>query len=404
MSGENHGPRLQQLLKQEGRKSPNPHIRTTLSKIGNCRTGELGYHMLGCQSVHPHESSCGHSRMQFHSCGNRHCPNCGALRGEEWVEARKHELLPTAYFHCVFTVPEILNGLIMGNRRELYKLLMDASAQTLLILGRDEKWIGGTIGVTSILHTWGQTLSFHPHVHCIVSGGGIDQAHNWVRHKREKGKFLFPAGAVRKVFKGLMMKGIRSLSQQGKLKTEGINLDELLQTAGYQQWNTYAKAPFRDAQGVVDYLGRYTHKIAITRHRVREITDTEITFRYRDYRDGNKEKEMTLSHSEFARRFAQHILPRRFVKIRHYGYLSNQGRTERLAEIRRNLKIPQPGPKVKVPGSLRLMEKYGTDIFKCPQCGTGRLMIKYSQRPPAERPVKSGSIEAFEGQKVVPPP
>ena len=156
---------------------------------------------------------------------------------------------------------------------------------------------------------------------------------------------------------------------------------------------------------IYTYLSRTCFgKIAITRHRVREITDTEITFRYRDYRDGNKEKEMTLSHSEFARRFAQHILPRRFVKIRHYGYLSNQGRTERLAEIRRNLKIPQPGPKVKVPGSLRLMEKYGTDIFKCPQCGTGRLMIKYSQRPPAERPVKTGSVEAFEGRKEVPPP
>lgn len=410
MNGANHGPGLQQVLKQEAQKAQNPHVRHTLHKIGQCRTHELGYHLLSCQSAQPAQSqgqtseSCGHSQMQFHSCGNRHCPNCGALRGEEWVEARKHELLPTAYFHCVFTVPEALNPLMMGNRRALYKLLMDASAQTLLLLGKDQKWIGGQIGITSILHTWGQTLSFHPHVHCIVSGGGIDQDNNWVKHKREKQTFLFPAGAVRKVFKGLMMKGIRTLNQQGKLKIQGIDMDQLLQEVGYQQWNTYAKAPFKDPQGVVDYLGRYTHKIAITRHRVIAITDTDITFRYRDYKDGNKQKEMTLSHGEFTRRFAQHILPRRFVKIRHYGYLSNHKRSERLQQIRRKLKIPQPGPKVKIPCSLRLMEKYGTDIFKCPKCQTGRLVVKHSHRPPNQKPMKAGSIEAFEGQKEVPPP
>lgn len=403
-ASENHGPALQQLLGREGQKARKPHIRSTLTKIGHCRTANLGYHLLECQSAHPQESSCGHSQMQFHSCGNRHCPNCGGLRGEEWVEARKAELLPGAYYHCVFTLPDRLNGLIMGNRREMFKLLMDASAQSLLILGKDEKWLGGTLGISSILHTWGQTLSFHPHVHCLVSGGGITAENDWIKPKRENNQFLIPVGALGKVFKGLMMKGIRQLNQQGKLKTVGIDMDALLETIGFLKWNTYAKAPFRDAQGVVDYLGRYTHKIAITKHRVKAITDKEITFAYRDYKDGNKTKEMTLSHSEFARRFAQHILPRRFVKIRHYGYLQNQNRRNRLAQIRDKMKIPQPGPKVKVPSSLRLMEKYGTDIFKCPNCQTGRMVVKSTCYTAADKWKSEGSTAAFEGQKVVPPP
>ena len=403
MNPENFGPALQQLLKQEGKQAKNPHVKSTLTKIGNCRTASLGYHLLACEAEKKAQG-CGHSHIQFHSCGNRHCPNCGSLRGEEWVESRKAELLPGSYFHCVFTVPEALNGLILGNRKAMFKLLMDASAQTLLILGKDEKWIGGTIGITSILHTWGQTLSFHPHVHCIVSGGGIDSQNNWVKHKRENQTFLFPAGAVRKVFKGMMMQGIRQLYQQGKLKTAGIDLDALLETIGYQKWNTYAKAPFKDAQGVVDYLGRYTHKIAITKHRIKEINETQIRFAYRDYKDGNKAKEMTLSHSEFARRFAQHILPRRFVKIWHYGYLTNQSRTRRLEQIREKLSIPKPGPKVKIPSSLRLMEKYGMDIFKCPQCKTGRLVVKQSSYQPAQKPIAKGSVQAFEGQKMEPPP
>jgi hypothetical protein len=394
MSG-NFGWALQQLLSEEGAKAKHPQVRYVLSQIGQCRTAAMGYHLLGCKSEND-GAGCGHSRMQYHRCGNRHCPNCGGMQGEEWVESRKHELLPTNYFHAVFTVPEALNSLILGNRRAMYQLLMDASAETLLTLGRDPKWIGGTIGLTSILHTWGQTLSFHPHVHCIVSGGGIDQDHNWIKHKRTKGNFLFPAGAVRKVFKGLMMRGIRKLHEQGQLQSKGLDLAAILRTIGSQQWNTYAKPPFKDAQGVVDYLGRYTHKIAITRHRIKEITPKEVRFSYLDYKDGNKAKEMTLSRVEFARRFALHILPRRLVKIRHYGYLSNHHRTTRLAKIREKMKIPQPGPKVKVPNSIRMVEKYGRDLFQCPECKTGRMEILQRYHPPSPNPDMKGRLEALE--------
>jgi hypothetical protein len=394
---------LQQMLSKERMQISNLHTRFTLERIGQCRTAVRGYHLLECKAEN-REQGCGHSQVQYHSCGNRHCPNCGGLRGEEWVEARKAELLPGAYYHCVFTLPEALNSLIMGNRRVTYKLLMDASAQTLLILGKDEKWLGGTLGITSILHTWGQTLSFHPHVHCIVSGGGVKPDNSWIKPKRENHKFLIAKGALRKVFKGLMMDGIRKLHKAGKLKTAGIDLEKVLKTIGYQRWNIYAKAPFKDAQGVVDYLGRYTHKIAITRHRVKQITETEIRFAYRDYKDGNKSKEMTLSHGEFTRRFAQHILPKGFVKIRHYGYLKNQNRSQRLAQIREKLHIPQPAPKVKVPSSLRLLEKYGVNISKCPHCEKGKMEIMATlYREPANR----GKLSASKGWKdgeMHPPP
>ncbi len=254
----NNGFALQELLSRESKQISHLHSRFTLERIGRCRTAGQGYHLMACKTENQ-QVGCGHRQMQYHSCGNRHCPNCGGIRGEEWVEARKAELLPGAYYHCVFTLPEALNGLIMGNRRAMFKLLMDASAQSLLILGKDENWLGGTLGITSILHTWGQTLSFHPHVHCIVSGGGITAENDWIKPKRENNQFLIPVGALRKVFKGLMMKGIRQLYQSQKLKTTGIDLDKLLQAVGYQKWNIYAKAPFKDAQGVVDYLGRYTH-------------------------------------------------------------------------------------------------------------------------------------------------
>jgi len=367
-----NGYSLQQILAKESQQIKHLHSRFTLERISRCRTASQGYHLVACKGD-KQKAGCGHSQMQYHSCGNRHCPNCGGLRGEEWVEARKTELLPGAYYHCVFTLPEALNPLIMGNRRALFTLLMDASAQALITLGKDQQWLGGTLGITSILHTWGQTLSFHPHVHCIVSGGGITKDYDWIHPKRKNNKFLIPVGALRKVFKGRIMDGIRKLSKEGKLKTVGIDLEKVLKRIGYQKWNIYSKSPFKDAQGVVDYLGRYTHKIAITRHRVKQITESEIRFAYRDYKDGDKTKEMTLSHGEFTRRFAQHILPKGFVKIRHYGYLKNQNRSERLKQIREKLKIPQPAPKVKVPTSLRLMEKYGIDIFMCPDCKTGRL-------------------------------
>jgi hypothetical protein len=285
-------------------------------------------------------------------------------------------------------LPHEFNPLILGNRKELFTLLFEAASQTLLQFGKDEKYLGATCGITAVLHTWGQDLSFHPHLHCIVSGGGIlpspvlspskdgeGQRARWIGAKRKNDKFLFPVNAMKKVYKGIFLNKLRMLLTKGLLKTEGIAVEELIQQAGYKNWNVYAKSPFGNVASVVEYLGRYTHKTAITKHRIISITETDITFRYKDYADGNKGKEMTLSIAEFLRRFEIHFLPKRFVKIRHYGYLQNHGKTKRLNAVRATMKLQPLPPKVKIPVALRMLKQYGHDISLCPKCKQGKLIL-----------------------------
>jgi hypothetical protein len=259
----------------------------------------------------------------------------------------------------------------MGNRKTMFKILFDSAAETLLNYGKNPNFLGGTPGITMVLHTWGQNLSFHPHVHCIVSGGGYDEEKGeWIAAKRIKNNFIFPVSGMRKMFKAIFLKKVRRAKD---LKTEGIHLDKVIETVGFKKWNVYAKAPFSDAMAVVEYLGRYTHKIAITKHRILKVTDTTICFKYKDYADGNKVKTMELSHGEFLRRFEQHILPSRFVKIRHYGYVQNRGKYERLQKIRKSLKLSEMRPKVVIPVAVRIMTLYGKDINQCPCCKEGKL-------------------------------
>jgi Putative transposase len=308
------------------------------------------------------------------------------MKRDEWVENQVRDLLPTSYYHVVFTVPSELRSLILGNRKVLFKLLFDASAETLLTIARDSIYLGATPGITSVLHTWGQDLVFHPHIHCIVSGGGIDTTENWVKEKRINRKFLFPKAILQKVYKGIFMKKLRSLYQKNELKlSEDMNWTDLLKTIGEKKWNVYAKAPFGGPEQVINYLGKYTHKIAITRHRIKSLTDTTITFQYRDYQDGNKAKEMTLSHEEFLRRFEQHLLPKRFIKIRHYGYLQNYKKKERLDRIYKNMQLPKRPDRVKIPMHIRLLEKTGRDITLCPKCKSAKLELVHSQRNAAPR-------------------
>ena len=226
----------------------------------------------------------------------------------------------------------------------------------------------------------GQDLSFHPHIHCIVSAGGIKDG-KWIKEKRGNNKFIFPQGSMQKIFKGYFMEHLRKLNRQKLLQVEEFTFQDLLTTIGYKRWNVYAKSPFGGPAQVVEYLGRYTHKIAITRHRLLEVTDTHIQFRYKDYADGNTVKEMTLTHQEFLRRFEQHILPRRFVKIRSYGYLKNRGKTERLQALRKSMNIAPMPPKVMVPVRQRILEKYGKDISICPTCKKGIMVLMETIRP-----------------------
>ena len=258
----------------------------------------------------------------------------------------------------------------------VFNLLFEAGTYALRKLGQDEKYLGGTPGIISILHTNGQDLTFHPHIHCIVSGGGLSKEGNWIKEKRKNGNFLFPRRAMEKIFKCCFLDRLKVLHQTQKLHIEdGAAFEKILQEVKYIKWNVYAKRPFGGPQQVLEYLGRYTHKVAITTHRMLNISDTDITFRYKDYKDDNKQKEMTLSHEEFLRRFEQHILPKGFVKIRHSGFLSNQHKTERLENICKQLEIAAPPPKVKLPIATLAAMKYGVDITQCSVCKTGRLEL-----------------------------
>jgi hypothetical protein len=318
---------------------------------------------------------------QYHSCGNRHCPNCGGLKKQQWIENLTAQLFPTAYYHIVFTLPHEFNPLILGNRKEMFTLLFESASQTLLQFCKDEKYLGATGGITAVLHTWGQDLSFHPHLHCIVSGGGIKD-NVWIKAKRKNDKFLFPVTAMKQVYKGIFLKKLRQLLANrllqlpaGQAGTKNINVDEMIKQAGYKSWNVYAKAPFGSVASVVEYLGRYTHKVAITKHRIVSVTEHSVTFKYKDYAAQSKQKEMTLPIAEFLRRFEIHFLPKRYVKIRHYGFLQNHGKTKRLNAVRKNMKLSALPPKVQIPVGLRMLEQYGHDISLCPKCKQGRLVL-----------------------------
>jgi hypothetical protein len=348
-------------------------VRKVLGRLSQCRTPALGLHLYRCL-----DEDCGHLNYQYHSCRDRHCPQCGALRKEEWIEARRRELLPVRYYHVVFTLPEELNPLVLGHQKLLYKLLFDASARTLLLFSKDEKYLGARTGIISVLHTWGQQLSFHPHIHSIVSGGGLTVAGKWKEAIRNKGRFLFPARAMAVVYRVKFLQGLKALLAKGLVTPPaGTDTGALFDTLYAKPWVVYAKAPFGGPQAVIEYLGRYTHKVAISNHRLLCIDENEdtVSFHYKDYRNGGKQKEMSLGAGEFIRRFSQHILPKGFTKIRMYGYLSNRGRTRRISDVLHSLRLPQHAAAVSVPMALRMLERYGVAIGRCPCCGAETLEL-----------------------------
>jgi hypothetical protein len=367
---------LQQILKGCGAAAPHPHVQKVRQQLLNCRTAANGYHLYQCSS-----DDCRHLAYQYHSCRNRHCPQCGALKKEEWIEARRLELLPVKYYHVVFTLPHELNSIVLGNRSQLFKLLFDASAQTLLTFGADTQYLGARPGVISVLHTWGQQLSFHPHVHCIVSGGGIVQEQGcirWVEGKKNDWRFLFPVKAMNKVFRGKFLQGLTALlANQSVQPSANADMASLINELYQKDWIVYAKQPFGGPQQVIEYLGRYTHKVAISNHRIQAYdADTHtVTFDWKDYADGSKQKQMALTDSEFIRRFEQHILPQGFTKIRSYGYLTNRGRRQRINQMLEAMQLPQHPQQVKVPWQVRLLERFGKRANECPCCHQQTLTL-----------------------------
>ncbi len=301
----------------------------TLDAVRRCRTAALGSHVDGCKA-------CGHLRISYNSCRNRHCPTCQGSDREQWIAARRAELLPVPYFHMVFTLPDTLNRLCMYQPVVVYGLLFKTAWSVINSFGHDHKWLGAQTGMVSILHTWGQTMSLHPHLHCIVPGGGLSAKGIW-KTARSDGKYLFNVKAMSQVFRGRFIAGLK----------EALPLEmsrELLSALYKNNWVIYAKKPFSGAQNVVEYLGRYTHKIAISNHRITTIAEGKVSFSYKDYKHGGVKKEMELEGMEFIRRFSQHILPKGFVRIRHYGILSSTSKQQNGVVIKAQLPPIAPPP------------------------------------------------------------
>jgi hypothetical protein len=335
--------------------------------IMNCKTPELGANLTICED-------CGHTSLHYNSCRNRHCPCCQGLVKEKWVDKRKSEVVNTPYFHVVFTVPEELNPLIYNNQELLYSLFYKASSDTLLELAQNPKHLGASIGFMSLLHTWGQSISFHPHLHCIVLGGGLTKD---LKFKQVSGDFLFPIRVLSKLFRGKFMDGLKTLYQQDKLIFSGTcakyknsySFQELINLLYSKEWVPYIKEPFKCADHVIEYLGRYTHKIAISNSRIVEATKEAITFKIKDYKKGGASTTLSLEPTEFIRRFLMHVLPKGFVKIRHYGIFSNRTKRVKIKICRNILKGTYQKSVLEGLNTAQILFKlFGIDICKCPNC------------------------------------
>lgn len=350
------------------------HLRV-LHAIENCRTAMLGGHVGECDH-------CGHRVISYNSCRNRHCPKCQGAARQQWLADRTADLLPVPYFHVVFTLPHLLAPLALQNKRVVYGILFRAVSETLLEVAADPKRLGAKIGFLAVLHTWGQNLLHHPHLHCVVPGGGLslDQTH-WISSRPQ---FLFPVRVLSRVFRGKFLAFLRSAFRQGKLQCHG-ELIELRTAAGFDQliaqayrceWVVYTKRPFANPDRVVAYLARYTHRVAISNHRIVSITDDQVQFRWKDYAHGNQQKTMTLHPIEFLRRFFLHVLPKGFVRIRSFGFLANRQRTKLLPICRKLLSGPPLGDVASAASQSHGTTNDGRDpLPRCPACGAGRLHI-----------------------------
>jgi putative transposase/transposase-like zinc-binding protein len=337
--------------------------------VQNCRTAALGGHLDACPG-------CGYRAISYNSCRNRHCPKCQAQARERWLAARERELLPTHYFHVVFTVPHELNLLAQDNPRLFYHLLFTASSATLREVAADPRHWGAQIGILSTLHTWGQNLLAHPHIHCVIPAGGLstDQA-RWV-HPRFP--FFLPVKVLSRVFRGKFMAGLKRLYRRKQLRCAGPcaaladekQFRELRRRLHRQDWVVYAKPAFGGPRQVLRYLGRYTHRVAISNHRLLAFDGERVTFRWKDYAHGNQQRQMTLEATEFLRRFFLHVLPKGFVRIRQFGFLASRFRAARLNLCRRLLAA---GP---LPATPDDAPPEDISIWHCPHCGTVMVVIQ----------------------------
>ena len=340
--------------------------------ILRCRTAALGGHRDGCPS-------CGHQAISYNSCRSRHCPKCQTQGRERWLAARERELLTTSYFHVVFTVPHELNLLALENPRWFYDLLFTASAQTLLEIAIDPKHLGAEIGLISILHTWGQNLLLHPHIHCAIPAGGLSPDHRrWIRPRYP---FFLPVKVLSRVFRGKFLAGLKRLHRRNQLCCAGPaaaladpqQFAKLLRRLHRHDWVVYAKQAFGGPLQVLRYLGRYTHRVAISNHRLLAFEQEHVTFRWKNYAHGGKQGKMTLSANEFLRRFFLHVLPRGFVRIRHFGFLANRFRCARLALCRQLL---SSAPSTLGETGTCNAAAESSSLWHCPRCGAAMIVVQ----------------------------
>lgn len=353
-----------------------PQQKRTLTDLAQCRTAALGGHLERCDQ-------CGHERAAYNSCRNRHCPKCQGAARRQWLADRQAELLPVPYFHVVFTLPHQLGPLALQNPRPLYGLLFRVAAATLQQVAASPQHLGAQIGVLAVLHTWGQNLMHHPHLHCVVPGGGLSpDGDRWIACKisrKTNQPFFLPVRVLSRVFRGKFLAGLRRLYERGELSFFGQMKDHaspeaferLLSSSACKEWVVYAKRPFAGPQQVLRYLSRYTHRVAITNHRLQSHDGQQVEFGYRDYAQQGEEKTMRLTALEFLRRFLLHVLPLRFMRIRQYGFLSSRHRTANLARCRRFL---EGAAACSIPQALSDDRGEPIDPWCCPACGSGRMI------------------------------
>ena len=336
--------------------------------ILDCRTTALGGHVHQCDR-------CNHREIAYNSCRDRHCPKCQGSQQRQWLEAQQQHLLPIEYHHVVFTVPDTLHVLFRANPRPGYGLLFAAVAETLHDVAHNPKNLGATIGFSCVLHTWTQTLLFHPHIHCIVTGGGLDpERRRWIAAKRG---FLFSVRILAQLFRAKLLRRLESGLDDKTLGSNDVDPHARLRAAARKDWVVFSKPPFAGPRQVLRYLGRYTHRVAISNHRLVALDHDHVTFRWNDRERDNPKRLMTLDVQEFLRRFLLHILPSGLMRIRHYGLLANATRRERLARCRQLIGDVREQPDEPAPPTShqQLDTTLDDDSYRCPRCRTGRLIL-----------------------------
>ena len=354
-----------------------------MNQIVTCRTAAQGGHMNFCDS-------CGHTQNFYNSCKNRHCPKCQTMAKEHWLNARKAELLPVAYFHLVFTLPHDLNPIILYNMKILLDLLFSSVNETIKIFAADPQWrLEGNPGFIGVLHTWTQTMMDHFHLHCLIPGGVLsDNKEQWTSSKTN---YLFRTKSLVLAFKNIYIKGLKQLYKNGDLQFCGNTakyenndqFDRLIKIIARKKWSGYAKAPFSGPEKVLEYLGRYTHRVAISNYRIKSMDNDKVGFIWKDRAEDNKTKLMALDAEEFIRRFLLHVLPKGFRKIRYFGFLSPRYKTQNIKTIRELMNADPEGYASPKDESIQemMLRLTGTDIKRCPKCKKGRMVQLYELLP-----------------------